>query len=55
MSGSPNTNYVLEFTTDWLSWFPLITNLSGPEGLFQYDDTSAISNSESFYRLRLGP
>ena len=55
MSGVPNTNYVLEFTGDWLSWFPLITNLSGPEGLFQYDDTSAITNSERFYRLRLGP
>jgi hypothetical protein len=55
MSGAANTNYVLEFTGDWLSWFPLITNLSGPEGLFQYDDTSAITNSERFYRLRLGP
>jgi sugar lactone lactonase YvrE len=55
MSGVANTNYVLEFTGDWLSWFPLITNLSGPEGLFQYDDTSAITNSERFYRLRLGP
>jgi hypothetical protein len=55
MSGAANTNYVLEFTGDWLSWFPLITNLSGPEGLFQYDDTSAITNFERFYRLRLGP
>lgn len=55
MSGAANTNYVLEFTSDWVSWVPLTTNLSGPEGLFQFNDPSAVTNSERFYRLRLGP
>jgi hypothetical protein len=54
MSGAPNTNYVLEFTSDWVSWNPL-TNLSSPAGLFQFDDTSAVTNAERFYRLRVGP
>ena len=55
MSGAANTNYVLEFTSDWTNWTPLITNLSGPEGLFQFNDPSPATNSERFYRLRLGP
>ena len=54
MSGSADTNYVLEFTSDWVSWNPL-TNLSGSNGLFQFNDTSAATNSDRFYRLRLGP
>ena len=55
MSGVANTNYVLEFTSDWVSWAPLMTNFSGPSGLFQFDDTSVATNSERFYRLRLAP
>ena len=55
MSGIANTDYVLEFTSDWVSWAPIVTNLSDAEGLFQFNDTSAITNSERFYRLRLAP
>jgi DNA-binding beta-propeller fold protein YncE len=55
MSGMANTNYVLEFTSDWVTWSPLMTNFSGPDGLFQFDDPSVATNSERFYRLRLGP
>jgi hypothetical protein len=55
MSGVANTNYVLEFTSDWLGWSPLVTNLSGPDGLFQFNDPSVTTNSDRFYRLRLGP
>ena len=54
MSGTPNTNYVLEFTTNWVDWAPL-TTLSGPDGLFQFNDPSPATNSERFYRLRVGP
>jgi hypothetical protein len=32
-----------------------LTNLSSPAGLFQFDDTSAVTNAERFYRLRVGP
>ena len=55
MSGIANTDYVLEFTSDWVSWAPIVTNLSDAGGLFQFNDTSAITNSERFYRLRLAP
>jgi sugar lactone lactonase YvrE len=55
MSGMANTNYILEFTGDWVNWVPLMTNFSGPSGLFQFNDPSVATNSEGFYRLRLGP
>jgi hypothetical protein len=54
MSGTPYSNYVLEFTSTWTNWAPL-TNLSGPNGLFQFIDPSSTTNPERFYRLRLGP
>jgi hypothetical protein len=54
MSGTPYTNYVLEFTSNWTNWVPLST-LSTPSGLFQYNDPSAATNAERFYRLRVGP
>jgi sugar lactone lactonase YvrE len=54
MSGTAYTNYVLEFTGNWASWSPL-TILSSPSGLFEYNDPSPATNSERFYRLRVGP
>ena len=56
MSGTPYTNYTLEFTPDLgaISWNPL-TNLSGTNGLFQFNDFSSTSNSQRFYRLRVAP
>jgi sugar lactone lactonase YvrE len=54
MSGTAYANYVLEATSDWVSWAPL-TTLSGTNGFFQFNDPSAATNSERFYRLRLGP
>jgi sugar lactone lactonase YvrE len=53
MSGSPNTNYTLLNTTDWLIWN---TNAVLPSagGLFQFTDSPA-TDSQRFYRLRLGP
>ena len=53
MSGLPNTNYVLQCGTNLADWVSLTTNLSGPEGVFQYNDTSAVTNSVRFYRLWL--
>jgi hypothetical protein len=54
MSGTPYTNYVLDFTTNFTDWSSL-TTLSGTNGVFQFSDPSPITNSERFYRLRLGP
>ena len=54
MSGTPYTNYVLEFTANWTNWAPLAT-LSGTNGFFQFTDPSPNTNAERFYRLRVGP
>jgi hypothetical protein len=54
MSGTPATNYVLEFTGDWLGWSNL-TTLSGANGLFQFNDPAATNKDQRFYRLRVGP
>ena len=54
MSGTPYTNYILEFTTNWTSWSTSST-LSAPSGIFQFSDPSVSSNAERFYRLRLAP
>jgi hypothetical protein len=54
MSGTGFTNYVLEFSTNLANWVPLST-LSSSNGFFQFNDPSASTNTERFYRLRLGP
>jgi sugar lactone lactonase YvrE len=54
MSGTPYTNYTLQYTTNWTAWTPLAT-LSGTNGFFQYDDPAPASNASRFYRLQLGP
>jgi hypothetical protein len=54
MSGSPSTNYILQWTADWVAWSNLCT-LSGAEGQFREVDTSATNGSQRFYRLRLAP
>ncbi len=54
MSGTPYSNYVLEYTADWSNWAPLST-FSAPSGLFQYNDPSVVTNADRFYRLRLAP
>src|SRR5207244_1760183 len=50
---SPGTNYVLESTTNWTNWAALsvLSNLSGAS---QFNDL-ALTNSDRFYRLRVGP
>ena len=54
MSGSPNSNYVLEYTTNWMNWTAL-TNFASASGLFEFDDTSVATNRYRFYRVRLVP
>ena len=53
-SGTPGTNYLLQWTSDWLGWSNLGT-LSGTSGCFWRVDPSATNASQRFYRLRLAP
>ena len=54
MSGTAGSNYVVEWTSDWLAWSNLCT-LSGPEGFFSLVDPCATNAAQRFYRLRLAP
>ncbi|HOX56394.1 MAG TPA: immunoglobulin domain-containing protein [Candidatus Paceibacterota bacterium] len=54
MGGSPNVNYVLQWTGDWGGWSNLCT-LSGTNGLFWWVDPSAANTPQRFYRLLLTP
>jgi sugar lactone lactonase YvrE len=54
MSGSANTNYLLQAATNLPAWSSLILLPSG-NGSFQYNDASATNTSQRFYRLKLGP
>jgi hypothetical protein len=54
MSGTPGTNYILEWTSDWVGWSNLCT-LSGADGCFGRVDPCATNSSQRFYRMRLGP
>jgi hypothetical protein len=42
MSGTPRSNYVLEFS-------------GGANGLFQFNDPAATNKDQRFYRLKVGP
>ncbi len=54
MSGAAGTDYLLEWTSDWVAWSNLCT-LSATNGLFWWVDPSATNAPQRFYRLRLGP
>ena len=54
MSGSATTNYLLQCTSDWLTWSNLST-LSGPNGQFWWTDYSPTNTPSRFFRLRLAP
>ena len=53
MSGTAGTNYVLQWTTDWLTWSNLCT-LSATNGQFLVVDPCT-NSSQRFFRLRVGP
>ena len=54
MSGSATTNYVLQATTDWVTWSNVCT-LSGANGQFWWTNCSPTAAPCRFYRLRLAP
>jgi hypothetical protein len=52
LSGPSGSNYVIEASTDLMSWTPLATN-SAPSGTVSYTDTEAIKLPLRYYRARL--
>jgi len=54
MSGTPGTNYLLQWTSDWVGWSNLCT-LSATNGCFWWVDPCATNDGQRFYRLRPGP
>jgi purine nucleoside phosphorylase len=54
LSGDLGCNYVIEVTTDWVSWTAL-TTLSNATGQVPFTDTNAPGSAVSFYRARLLP
>jgi Immunoglobulin domain len=54
MSGTAGTNYILEWTSDWVGWSNLCT-LSSADGSLAWIEPCATNSSQRFYRLRVGP
>ena len=54
LSGDTGRNFVIEVTTDFVTWTPL-TTLSNIAGQAQVTDTNAAGSATSFYRARLLP
>jgi hypothetical protein len=54
MTGTPCTNYIVQWTSDLLAWSNLCT-LSAPDGCLQVVDPGATNVPQRFYRLRLAP
>jgi hypothetical protein len=52
MSGTAGTNYLLEWTSDWVGWSNLCT-LSSADGSLSWVDPCATNSNRRFYRLRL--
>jgi hypothetical protein len=54
MSGAAGSNYLLQWTADWMRWSNLCT-LGGTNGLFWWVDPFASNTDQRFYRLCLAP
>lgn len=51
--GSTGFEYVMEASTNLFDWLALTNLVAGPDGLFEYLDTSATNFPTRFYRLRV--
>jgi len=49
--GKPGSNYVMEGSTDFLSWSNLGNLSEGNPGVFQYEDTGTAGVDKRFYRV----
>ncbi len=55
LAGSPGFSYVLESTTNFVSgdgWLPVATNVFDTTGVWQFNDVSAATFPQRFYRLK---
>jgi Pro-kumamolisin, activation domain/Immunoglobulin I-set domain/Carbohydrate binding domain/Viral BACON domain len=55
LAGSPGVSYVLESTTNFNSgsgWLPVATNVFDTTGVWQFNDVSATTSPQRFYRLK---
>jgi len=55
LAGSPGVSYVLESTTNFNSgsgWLPVATNVFDTTGIWQFNDVSATTFPQRFYRLK---
>ncbi len=51
-AGEAGRLYVVEYSTDLLSWTPLATNTVDSLGVLEFTDEAATSRDQSFYRVR---
>jgi hypothetical protein len=51
MTGTPGRNYVVQCTSDWLTWTNLCS-FTCPEGCYLFTDLSVTNHKQRFYRLR---
>ena len=57
LSGGYGLTYVLEGSLDLVSgvWLPLVTNVVGPDGVWQFTDSGVTNHPVRFYRLKRVP
>ena len=53
ISGPPNSNVVIQTSTDLQTWIPLQTNTLNPSGLLYFSDTQSPANGQRFYNVFL--
>lgn len=55
LSGDPNRTYVIQVTTNLMSWSPIFTNLTGASGTFEFTDNQSTNAPQRFYRAVSSP
>ncbi|MBI3852218.1 MAG: S8 family serine peptidase [Verrucomicrobia bacterium] len=55
LSGDPNRTYVIQVTTNFLSWTPVFTNITSTNGAFDFSDDQSTNSSSRIYRAVSAP
>ena len=55
LASEPNRTYIIEATTDLLSWSPAFTNATSTNGTFDFTDDQSTSPVQRFYRAVASP
>ena len=53
MVGIPGRTYLVQVSSDLMTWSTLTTIGAGSNGEFQFEDTDAANHAQRFYRLAL--